>query len=99
ELRADAAESLAEHVSKKALESLPEDQQQLLTRVVIAGCCGHKDHNCSKYGVEGMQGVYSTQGLTPPVLLANKDNAATIALGDDADSAAVERALKTSHRG
>ncbi|KAF7334122.1 hypothetical protein MVEN_02318000 [Mycena venus] len=99
EHRAEALQSLAAHLGSKELESLPDDRQQLLTRMVIAGCCGHKDHNCSKYGVEGMQAVWETLGLTPPVLLANKDNAATIALGEDADSAAVEQALKTSHRG
>ncbi|KAF8129999.1 hypothetical protein K438DRAFT_1740365 [Mycena galopus ATCC 62051] len=67
--------------------------------MVIAGCCGHKDHNVSKYGVQGMEAVWDELGLPPPVLLANKDNAATIALGTDVDSAAVERALKTSQRG
>jgi hypothetical protein len=43
--------------------------------------------------------VYKILGVTPPVLLANKDNAAMIALGDKGDSVAIERALKVSQRG
>ncbi|KAJ7455619.1 hypothetical protein B0H11DRAFT_1926006 [Mycena galericulata] len=85
EIRVDAFQSLAAHLGSAALESLPQDRQQ--------------DHNCSKAGMAGMAAAYEPLGLTPPVLLANKDNSATIALGDEADSAAVERALKASHRG
>ncbi|KAJ7339306.1 hypothetical protein DFH08DRAFT_812692 [Mycena albidolilacea] len=66
---------------------------------VVAGCCKHKDHNCTKAGVADMEGVYEQLGLTPPVLLANKDNAATIALGNEADSAVVKRVLKASQWG
>ncbi|KAJ7321999.1 hypothetical protein DFH08DRAFT_818376 [Mycena albidolilacea] len=99
EVRAEAMQSLARHLGSTALESLPQEQQQVLTRMVVAGCCKHKDHNCTKAGVAGMEGAYKRLGLTPPVLLANKDNAATIALGNEADSAAVERALKASQRG
>ncbi|KAJ7856472.1 hypothetical protein B0H14DRAFT_3448402 [Mycena olivaceomarginata] len=46
-----------------------------------------------------MQAVYTILGIAPPVLLANKDNAAAITLGDEGDSAAIERAIKVSQRG
>jgi hypothetical protein len=46
-----------------------------------------------------MEGAWVPLGLTPPVLLANKDNAATISLGDGADSEAVERAINASAHG
>jgi hypothetical protein len=46
-----------------------------------------------------MEGAWVPLGLTPPVLLANKDNTATISLGNGADSEAVERAINVSARG
>ncbi|KAJ6531015.1 hypothetical protein B0H10DRAFT_1791827 [Mycena sp. CBHHK59/15] len=99
DLRTEALQALAAHLGSKAFEELPEARQNILTRTVIAGCCAHKDHNCTKAGVAGMSAAWELLGLTPPILLANKDNAATIALGEDADSEAVERALKASQRG
>ncbi|KAJ6503911.1 hypothetical protein C8R45DRAFT_1185995 [Mycena sanguinolenta] len=99
DLRTEALQSLARHVGARSIDMLPEKQQTLLTRIIIAGCCDHKDHNVSRAGVAGMNGAWEINGLTPPILLANKDNAATIALGTDADSDAVERALKASQRG
>ncbi|KAF8146326.1 hypothetical protein K438DRAFT_1990862 [Mycena galopus ATCC 62051] len=99
ELRVEALQSLARHLGATAFEALPEDRQQILSRMIRAGCCKHKDHNCTKAGMAGMQAAWEAHGFTPPILLANKDNAATIALGDEADSAAVERAVKASQRG
>ncbi|KAJ7353020.1 hypothetical protein DFH08DRAFT_804606 [Mycena albidolilacea] len=99
EVRAEAMQSLARHLGSTALESLPQEQQQVLTRMVVAGCCKHKDHNCTKAGVAGMEGAYERLGLTLSVLLANKDNTTTVALGNEADSAVVERALKASQWG
>jgi hypothetical protein len=96
---AEALQSLAKELGSAHFENLPEPQQHLLTRCIIAGCCEHKDHNCSAYGVKGMEGAWVLLGLTPPVLLANKDNAATISLGDGADSEAVEQAINASSRG
>ncbi|KAJ6565328.1 hypothetical protein DFH09DRAFT_1315104 [Mycena vulgaris] len=99
ELRAEALQSLSAHIGSKASEELPKSYQELLTRLIVAGCCSHKDHNATKGGVAGMNAAWEILGLTPPILLANKDNAATIALGADADSEAVERAVKASQRG
>ncbi|KAJ7330468.1 hypothetical protein DFH08DRAFT_622557, partial [Mycena albidolilacea] len=77
-----ALQSLAKELGSACFKDLPKPQQHLLMHRIIAGCCRHKDHNCSVYGVNGMEGVWVPLGLTPLVLLANKDNAATISLGD-----------------
>ncbi|KAJ7183448.1 hypothetical protein C8R46DRAFT_883756 [Mycena filopes] len=81
DLRTQALQSLAAHLGSKALDDLTEHQRMLLTETIFGGCCHHKDHNCAKYGVTGMEAAWQRLQLTPPVLLANKDNAATIALG------------------
>ncbi|KAJ6452895.1 hypothetical protein C8R47DRAFT_997938 [Mycena vitilis] len=99
DLRTEALQSLAAALGSRGFETLSEHEQTVLTRMIFAGCCEHKDHNCSKAGVVAMEAVWDKLGLPPPVLLANKDNAATIALGADGDSDAVERALKASQRG
>lgn len=53
-----------------------------------------------KYGYHALQLIYSKYGLTPPVLLANKANSATIALGgDDPDNPAVQHAVESSTAG
>ncbi|KAJ6520306.1 hypothetical protein C8R45DRAFT_887516, partial [Mycena sanguinolenta] len=78
DLRTEALQSLARHLGSRTIESLSESQQTLLTTIIFAGCCEHKDHNCTKEGVVGMNGGWEVNGLTPPILLANKDNAATI---------------------
>lgn len=99
DLRIQAIDVLASKLGAEKLDSLPKERRDRLTRFVIAGCWMHKDHNCTKFGVVGMQKVWDELGIEGPVILANKDNAATIALGDDGDSEAVERALKVSQRG
>ncbi|KAJ7179728.1 hypothetical protein C8R46DRAFT_886858, partial [Mycena filopes] len=98
-LCAEALQSLAAYLGSKALEDLPERQQRRLTKTIFAGCCSHKDQNCALGGVVGMEAAWAILELTPPVLLANKDNAGTIALGTSADSDTDDRALKASRRG
>ncbi|KAJ7257743.1 hypothetical protein C8J57DRAFT_1516628 [Mycena rebaudengoi] len=101
ELRIEAYQALAADLGDTVIDTLPEEQQQILLRMLVCGCCAHKDHNCTKAGMAGMAAAYDdpTLGLTPPILLANEDNSATIALGEAGDSAAVERALRASQRG
>ncbi|KAJ7123270.1 hypothetical protein C8R43DRAFT_1148103 [Mycena crocata] len=99
DLRMNAMQSLAKHLGSKAYDELPESQQLILKRFIKAGCWGHKDLNATAGGAKAMEAAWEKLQLTPPVLLANKDNAATIALGEDADSDAVERAVKASKRG
>ena len=46
-----------------------------------------------------MMNTWELKGRPPPVLLANKANDAVIRLGEEADSAAVQRAVDSSSRG
>ena len=67
--------------------------------LLFAGCCRHKDLNAFKYGVQRMMNTWELKERPPPVLLANKANDAVIRLGEEADSAAVQRAVDSSSRG
>ena len=86
-------------LGKTLVDTLPEKDRELLLAITFAGCCGHKDLNAFKYGVVRMNAGWEEQKQTPPVLLANKANAATIRLGADADSAAVQHAVDSSSCG
>ncbi|KAF8160043.1 hypothetical protein B0H34DRAFT_629894, partial [Crassisporium funariophilum] len=81
------------------LDSLEEDERKSLVALLFAGCCGHKDLNVFKYGVLKMNRTWESAGQPPPVLLANKANDAVIRLGEETDSAAVQRAVDSSSRG
>ncbi|KAJ7334225.1 hypothetical protein DFH08DRAFT_814249 [Mycena albidolilacea] len=63
----EAMQSLARHLGATTLESLPEERQLILRRMITTGCCKHKDHNCTKFGVAAMQAVYTILGIAPPV--------------------------------
>ncbi|TBU57720.1 hypothetical protein BD310DRAFT_949181 [Dichomitus squalens] len=65
--------------------SMPEHERQLADLFIHGGCCMHKDLN-----------AFKAAGLRPPVLLMNKDNAATAAAGP---SAAQTRAVEQSRGG
>jgi len=85
-------------LGKTLVDALPQKDRELLLAITFAGCCGHKDLNTFKYGVARMNSGWEERKQTPPVLLANKANAATIQLGANADSAAVQRAVDSSSR-
>ncbi|RDB18250.1 hypothetical protein Hypma_000601 [Hypsizygus marmoreus] len=74
-------------------------QQGLVYLWVFGGCCGHKDLNAFRYGVVKMTAGWELWKRPAPVLLANKANDAVIRLGENADSAAVQRAVDSSTRG
>ncbi|KAF7372118.1 hypothetical protein MVEN_00070600 [Mycena venus] len=76
----------------------PEAQQNKCTHI-FGGCCCHKDLNVVKYGYHAVQNIYDKHDIPPPVLLANKSNAATIDLGaNDPDSAADKAAIFVQER-
>lgn len=77
--RAAADIEIIREVGKEVFEKLPEDHQRRLTSFVRTGCCMHKDLNCVKGGDKIMQGMWTKEKKTPPILLANKDNAAVLA--------------------
>ena len=78
---------------------LPEQERELLLEITFSGCCGHKDLNAFKYGIAKLTKGWEERNVTPPILLANKANSATIRLGTDSDSAAVQEAIDSSSRG
>ena len=100
----DADRGTAEKLVAKALgttviDALPAAERELLVAITFAGCCGHKDLNAFKYGVAKLMQGWEERKQQQPVLLANKANSATIRLGSDADSAAVQNAVESSTRG
>ncbi|KAF7333104.1 hypothetical protein MVEN_02375700 [Mycena venus] len=98
EARSQLSETALERrLGEEKFESLtPEEQANLCTHV-FGGCCCHKDLNVLRIGYHAVQLVYSTHCLPPPVLLANKANAATIDIGSkDLDNAAVQAAVESS---
>ncbi|KAI0313246.1 hypothetical protein OF83DRAFT_1065825 [Amylostereum chailletii] len=102
---------LSVRIGKNAFAHLLEEQQTALTQLLWAGCCMHKDLNSVKGGDKSMQAAWEELKLEPLVLLANKDNAATLELeaekhrnqtdqeGEIQASAAEERAGDVSSRG
>ncbi|GBE89365.1 hypothetical protein SCP_1600260 [Sparassis crispa] len=82
-----------------SFNELPSTQQRLIDLFIFGGCCGHKNLNAFKYGVVAMGMKWENMELPPPVLLANKANDAVIKLGQNADSAAVQRAMDSSAHG
>ncbi|PPQ90650.1 hypothetical protein CVT25_006633 [Psilocybe cyanescens] len=99
ELISAATKLLERKLGKAVLDALGEDEQKCLVGLLFAGCGGNKDLNSFKYGVLKMNRTWETAGRPPPVLLANKANDTVIQLGEEADSAAVQRAVDSSSRG
>ena len=92
---------IIKEVGKQVFDKLPEDEQRKLTSFIRTGCCMHKDLNCVKGGDKVMQEMWKNLNKTPPILLANKDNAAVLAHrpGTSDPSAAEIRAVEVSKRG
>ncbi|KAF8803000.1 hypothetical protein BYT27DRAFT_7244470 [Phlegmacium glaucopus] len=90
---------LERRLGKTVLDALQGDERKSLVSLLFAGCCGHKDLNAFKYGVQKMMATWELKGRPPPVLLANKANDAVIRLGEEADTAAVQRAVDSSSQG
>jgi len=70
-------------VGKQVFDALPEAEQTKLTRFIRTGCCMHKDLNCVKGGAKALEEMWSVLKKTPPMLLANKENALTLANQSD----------------
>ncbi|KAK0421689.1 hypothetical protein EV421DRAFT_1894230 [Armillaria borealis] len=82
------------------VDQLCHDKEILLdlSHELGGGCCMHKDLNTVKGGDKAMSEFWKNSDLTPPVLLANKDNAAVLALArpGSSSSAAEIHAEKVS---
>ncbi|KAI0054449.1 hypothetical protein BV25DRAFT_1888666 [Artomyces pyxidatus] len=93
---------LAVRLGKEAYGDLPEEKKRELDLFIWCGCSMHKELNSVKGGNRAMQEFWILSGITPPILLANRDNAATldgIADGATPSTAAEIRAAEVSSRG
>ncbi|KAJ7748172.1 hypothetical protein DFH07DRAFT_962243 [Mycena maculata] len=98
--RSDLVEQVLEcKLGEEKFEAMTEDEQSNLCTHFFGGCCCHKDLNVVEYGYKSVQRTWSTYGLEPPVLLANKANAATISAIEDPDSTALKNAVESSSSG
>ncbi|KAJ2914003.1 hypothetical protein MD484_g6411, partial [Candolleomyces efflorescens] len=99
--KAAAHSVVVREVGKQVFENLPQDDQNRLSRFIRTGCCMHKDLNCFKGGDKRMQEMWGSKCRTPPVLLANKENAGVIAGVRDGEALNADqtRALEASKRG
>ncbi|THH17058.1 hypothetical protein EUX98_g9199 [Antrodiella citrinella] len=62
-------------VGQKAYEAMTQEDKDQADLFITAGCCMHKDLNTVKGGNERMMGMWKREGLTPPLVLPNRDNA------------------------
>ncbi len=83
-------------LGEEAYLDLSDEERQLASDFASGGCCMHKDLNAAKGAHVRMNGHWVRRGLTPPVYLMNRDNAAAAALGN---SAARARAIEKSTGG
>ncbi|KAJ7448747.1 hypothetical protein FB451DRAFT_1053734 [Mycena latifolia] len=101
-LSKSSMDSLAFHIGEEAFSQLSPEQKHEFSLFFWAGCSMHKELNCCRAFNEGMMEYYEKNPeIEPPVLLANRDNDATIRLAEETgqSTAAVQRALKVSERG
>jgi len=93
--------SIIREVGQQVLDALPDDEQVKLTRFIRTGCCMHKDLNCVKDGVKELEAMWVKLNKTPPILLANKENATTLANQADPSAPTVneKHAEEASKRG
>ncbi|KAG1878590.1 hypothetical protein C8R48DRAFT_589777, partial [Suillus tomentosus] len=94
-------EGLALTLGTKIYDSLPDEEKRSVNLFFWAGCSMHKELNSVKGGAAAMAQWWLESSITPPVLLANKDNAATLQLAEviAGSDAAVKRAFEVSTRG
>lgn len=94
--------AIARQVGKEEYDKLPPGEQRQFSLFLRAGCCMHKDLNAVKAGAQGMADWWAeaaAHGVQGPIILANKDNAAVIALDNGDGGRASQRAKEVSSRG
>ncbi|KAJ7715048.1 hypothetical protein B0H16DRAFT_1340269 [Mycena metata] len=65
-------------------DAMTDDEKRRFDRCLWGGCCMHKDLNATKGGAEGMKAWWKSRpDIQGPILLANRDNAATLADAPD----------------
>ncbi|EIW73849.1 hypothetical protein CONPUDRAFT_78464, partial [Coniophora puteana RWD-64-598 SS2] len=98
---AEMLEKVAMTWGKLRFTALLPDERRARMLLVRAGCCMHKDLNCVKIGNTKMMAFWEESGLAGPLLLPNRDNAATIQEVDEDEelTEAQSRAINVTSRG
>ncbi|HEY1870913.1 MAG TPA: hypothetical protein VGG71_07635, partial [Chitinophagaceae bacterium] len=78
ERHAVSMEQLTKDLGKDHYEKLSDDEKQILKLFIWAGCGCHKDLNTVRGGNTAMMAWWKDNHVEPPVLLANRDNAAIL---------------------
>ncbi|KAF8160013.1 hypothetical protein B0H34DRAFT_797195 [Crassisporium funariophilum] len=101
DVRARADVDIVREVGRQVLAGMSDKDRERLTLFIRTGCCMHKDLNTVKGGDKAMQAFWKETKKTPPILLANKDNAAVLSVSNHAlePTAAERRAAEVSKRG
>jgi hypothetical protein len=71
-------EEIVNMLGQEEYNALSSEKRRELDFFIWAGCCMHKDQNSFKNGNTEMMHEWGKLGVPPPVLLANKANAATL---------------------
>ena len=95
-------ESLVIKLGKEAYEMMSDDEKGTMKLFIWAGCGCHKDLNTVKGGYAAMKTWWAENNVEPPVLLANRDNAAVLEdlpEDDDTVTPAQQRAIEKTTGG
>ncbi|KAJ7589794.1 hypothetical protein C8J56DRAFT_784151 [Mycena floridula] len=71
-------DTIIEKLGRTEFDDLASEEKREMTLFLWCGCCMHKDQNSAKSGNAAMNAAWKELGLVPPMLLANKWNAAAI---------------------
>ncbi|KAF8804887.1 hypothetical protein BYT27DRAFT_7225149 [Phlegmacium glaucopus] len=102
EAKARMMEAIVMHLGEQAFTLLSDDEQKFLRLFVWAVCTCHKDLNTVHGGYGTMKKWWEENDIDPPILLANRDNAAVLKEAgprDDVVTLAQERAFEMTDRG
>jgi hypothetical protein len=72
-------------LGQEVYSQLPDEEKHKVDFFIWVGCSMHKDLNCVKGGNTKMMAWWDDNGVSGPMLLANKDNAVVLDQADDED--------------
>jgi hypothetical protein len=82
--------NLCLRIGQEAFDALTEEQKIEVNFFIWAGCCMHKELNSVKGGNARMMEFWKKAGLTGPIPLMNRDNAAAAIAGPSSARTRVE---------
>ena len=99
--KATMLEQLVIKLGKEAFELLSDDEKRIMKLFIWAGCGCHKDLNTVQGGYSAVMRWWLENNVEPPILLANRDNAAILdgvtSEGDVENAVQAQAVEKTSH--